>query len=222
MKTGQFNEQKATWDISCTLSLFCLILYPQLTAWQEKLKGLQNWQIGLRLLLYMNSEHLGEHHGPCPCSTIKKIWICLFDCRSDSNHWSQSAFDSVSRWQEARGHGHMTASFSARKMATYFLSAVTDCWRRRQLKLSTNTSNESNLVCTSCSISMRSKLLCVNYSCRWGSGRSLLLCRVSYVIPHFFQLLHRFIFMHFWLFPRSFKLRSHITRKEKLFEEITG
>lgn len=37
-KTKQFNKQKATWNISCTVILFCLILYPELTAWQERWK----------------------------------------------------------------------------------------------------------------------------------------------------------------------------------------
>lgn len=104
-KTRQFNKQKATWNIFMYSKLVLLSVYAQLTAWQERWKVLSSWgprcwQIGLKFL-YVNSEHPGEHHG-LPTQYNKKIQMWLFGSRSNSNHWSQAGFDSVSRWHWAK------------------------------------------------------------------------------------------------------------------------
>lgn len=106
-KTEQLNKQKATWNISHTLILFCLILYwadsmagkvKPLSSW-----GLWNWQIGSRLLLYMNSEHPSKHYGQ-PMKYNKKLeYGCLAADLTLITEVGLSVFDSVSRWQNGKG-----------------------------------------------------------------------------------------------------------------------
>lgn len=73
---------------------------------------------------YMNSEHPYKYRS----QMVPQEYGCLaahLTLITDSG----PVFDSVSRWQQAKGHGHMTASFcavlAARIMAEWFLSAVT-------------------------------------------------------------------------------------------------
>lgn len=65
-KAQSFNKYKATWKISLFLVL------PYFVPWVDSQAGkvtvlsscrLWTWQIGSRLLLYMNSEHPDKHHG---------------------------------------------------------------------------------------------------------------------------------------------------------------
>lgn len=204
-----------------------LLLYPQLTTWQERLKVLRSWgllnrQTRLRLLLYMNSEHLGEHHGPCPWSTIKKLEDA---CLAVVLTLITDVILSLTVSPDGRKQGDMATwlhlFFFAWKMAEYLLYAVTDCWRRRLLKLSTNTCNDSNLVCASSSTSVKHEALCVNYTCR----------EVLVGVCSFAESLYNFTFLQLlnWLiwcisgrFPVVSGWKATSLVKEKLFEEITG
>lgn len=115
VKTGQLREQKATWNSSCSLGLFCFVLQPQLTAWHERLEVLGSWGPWKRPTglgsLNSNSEHLGEPRVPRLCiKTRKKVNGCLAAhptlitevilCLAVSPDGSRQ-----------RGHGHMTTSW---------------------------------------------------------------------------------------------------------------
>ena len=136
-KKQRLNKQKDAGEVfSCALILFCLILHPELTAWQERWECWARGDGGTgRLGRGCSStwtQNIRANIMANPRDTIRKLqYGCLAAdltlITGDSLYLTASPDG-----RRQGGHGHMTASLSAvhaaRKMAGRMLSAATDCW----------------------------------------------------------------------------------------------
>lgn len=80
-KNKAIQQTEGQLHVLRTLSLFCHIFYSGLTAWQERWSSwrLCDCQIGLRLFLYMNSEHPDGHQGqPTRYDKKKKLNMAVW------------------------------------------------------------------------------------------------------------------------------------------------
>lgn len=79
------HTQKATWNVSCSLNLFCLVVYPELTAWQERWKDWAHGTVELTDRVKNAPLHELWTSGQTSCPT-RALRIWLFGCRSSSTH----------------------------------------------------------------------------------------------------------------------------------------